>query len=147
MKKIYFWLVVVIIFNSCDEKKLGDNYFYLPDYEAQDIGFPYGSIIYQSQKQNSFSNILVYAEIVKVKQIDDFILVKQKPNIELYKKYINEITISNYSKIDSLFYNDVNYFIINKRITKVSKAYNIEDFKKECKKQQIDTSFIEEDGW
>ena len=113
MKKIYFWLTAIMIFNSCDEKKLGDNYFYLPDYEAQDIGFPYGSIICQSRKQNAFDNILVYSKIDKVERKNDFILVKQKPNLGLYRKYLRDKTMSNDSKIDSLFYNDVNYFIIN----------------------------------
>lgn len=58
---------------------LDDGYFYMPQYEAIDVGFPYGSAIYKSDRINHFSKdcILMNGGIIDVNHNDSFILVGQ----------------------------------------------------------------------
>ena len=67
--------------SSCkwSDSNLGDNYYYLDKYEAIDIGFPDGAIIYKSQQENVFYNVIVHGNVVNVGFNDQFIIVKQIP--------------------------------------------------------------------
>ena len=77
-------LIVIICFVSCKDKTdLGSNFFYLPDYESIDIGYPYGTIVYKSKEKNKFEKVLVYADIVSINNSDSYIIVKQNPNKKL----------------------------------------------------------------
>lgn len=88
MKLIIIVIVAMLFLGCTDEMDLGNNYFYLPEYEAYDIGFPYGSIVYKSKKAFDFDSILVYADVVAIKTNKEFIIVKQKPNKKVFKKYV-----------------------------------------------------------
>lgn len=86
MKK--FTLLIFLFILSCDKSKLGNNYFYLSNDEAADIGYPYGSLIYESSKQYFYQKKLISAEIVKVLSDDQHIIVMQHPNINSIKRQI-----------------------------------------------------------
>ena len=60
-----------------DEQDLGDNYYYLPEYEAIDVGFTDGPIIYKSKEKYLFSDIKLRGNINKVEHDDSFILVSK----------------------------------------------------------------------
>lgn len=83
MKK-HILFILVFLFSSClNEADLGENYHYLPSYEAFDIGYPYGSIIYKSDRKLVFKKILIHADIDKLVSNKQYILVTQKPNRQI----------------------------------------------------------------
>ncbi|WP_435577847.1 hypothetical protein [Gilvibacter sp.] len=79
MKGSYFLLfLLVTALYSCDEQKLGDGYFYLPKYEAVDIGYPeQEAIIYKSDQQYSFNEVIIRGDVVAVKSDERFIIAKR----------------------------------------------------------------------
>ncbi|MBO9619646.1 MAG: hypothetical protein J7539_11480 [Niabella sp.] len=85
-----FLLLSSSFFSSCDERELGNNYYYLPDDEAYDTGFPDGSIIYKSEDKNSFADIKIIADISEVKHDNRYIIVLQQPNKAKLKKSLKE---------------------------------------------------------
>lgn len=56
------------------EQLLGEEYFYLPQYEAVDVGYPGGTTIYKSDHQNVFTTVLVQGGVVEVQKDNHFIL-------------------------------------------------------------------------
>jgi hypothetical protein len=112
IKNIFFG-IVIICFTSCkDETDLGNDFYYLPDYESIDIGYPYGTIVYKSNEKNKFEKILIYADVASVSNNDDYIIVKQIPNKKILLQNIKDDLglWSNYYleiKRDSLI--DLNY--------------------------------------
>ena len=59
-----------ILFYTCvgvDDQNLGDNYYYLPKYEAKDIGYPGGAIVYKSAEKNIFKEVKIEGEVINVK--------------------------------------------------------------------------------
>ena len=60
------------------EMELGEGYYYLPEYEAIDVGYSGGATVYQSYARNYFDNVLVEGGIVQVQKDTRFILVAQK---------------------------------------------------------------------
>jgi hypothetical protein len=86
-----------------DKSELGDDYYYLSDFEAMDVGCPYGAIVYKAKRKNCFNKILVY----KVKNAisnNEFVLVVQ--NLEK----------------DSI------YYIIEKKVDGLYGPYNLNEF-------------------
>ncbi len=57
---------LLILVTRADNQKLGDGYFYLPNYEAIDVGYPDGSIIYKSTKKNLYKEVVVRDNILSV---------------------------------------------------------------------------------
>ena len=111
MKK---WIIVICVLITIgivffitktekDTETLGDNYYYLSPYEAIDVGFPEGAIIYKSSQKNLFSDIKIQGEVISINYDKDFIgAVKQKKSsAELVK--------------DKMLY----YFIIEKKLDNV----------------------------
>ena len=97
---LFVFIVPIFCIISCipfSEQDLGNGYYYLPEYEAIDIGYPYGSTIYKSDKVLCFhrDNILISGGIIEVDHNDSYILVGQ-----------------NKSQADDEFDGDVNYFWI-----------------------------------
>lgn len=88
MKKNFIILIFCILISCKNEQDLGNNYFYLPNYEALDIGYPYGSIIYKSKTIYNFDSLCVYADILKVQSNERFVIAHQKPNIEIFNQYV-----------------------------------------------------------
>jgi hypothetical protein len=110
---LFFLLVILFIWQS-DEQDLGDNYYYLPEYEAIDIGFPDGAIIYKGTQRYAYDDIKIHSEVISVKHNDDFIVAIQKTgNIHV-------------DKADSKFVHmgSMQYFIIVKKSDLVLGPYN-----------------------
>ncbi|WP_298150023.1 hypothetical protein [Flavobacterium sp.] len=125
-------LFVLFLFISCDEKKLGNSYYYLPNYEAYDLGYPYGSIIYKSKNENVYDNVIVYSDILHCIYDDNYILIIQKPNKDLMiKKIVNDIVSckSNIGKSKNsqikLDHGEISYDLIEN--TSVNKIRKIAD--------------------
>lgn len=80
MKKwtvLIFITIVFFLFAGCNERDLGDNYYYLPEYEAIDVGYPY-SLIYKATQEYSYNDIKIQGNIVGVNHNDEFIIVTQR---------------------------------------------------------------------
>ena len=86
MKK---WIIAICILISggvlfliikTDEQTLGENYYYLPEYEAYDVGYPEGGIIYKSSEKNLFSNVIIHGNVIRMIDNGDFILAIQLKN-------------------------------------------------------------------
>ena len=103
MKKCIITIIIIsiaiILFMiwGNDEQDLGDNYYFLPEYEAIDIGFPDGSIDYKATQKNVFNDIKIHGNVVSAKSNANFIIATQKIN----SSYVGE---------DSLLY----YIIVKK---------------------------------
>lgn len=89
--KVIFLLFALTLLASCHNvTTVGNDYYYLPDHEAMDIGYPNGSIVYKSSAKNSFEKILVYSAIEKCISNDEYIIVLQKPNKQNMRNLIKE---------------------------------------------------------
>jgi len=87
-----------------DEQELGDNYYYLPKYEAIDIGYP-GAIIYKSTRKNIFEEVKIEGDVIRVSNNKEFILALQKPyTIDIEKEPFDSSTIKS-----------LKYFIVSKK--------------------------------
>ncbi len=112
MKKLIITIFVTIFISSTlylildsDEQNLGDNYFYLPEYEAIDFGFPNGSVIYKSEQKYIFTNVKIQGDILLVNSDENFIVAIQK--------------IKNINK---------QYFIIEKKTDLIHGPHNKKDY-------------------
>lgn len=106
--------IIVILIRKDNEQILGDGYYYLPKYEAIDVGYPEGSIIYKSSQKHLYSDVKVSGNVIQVNNNNDFIIAIRKSK-------------SN----DSL-----QYFIINKKTDSVYSTYNKNDYLK--KRQDLE---------
>lgn len=121
MKKILF-LGLIFIFSiffiyrywDCDID-LGDNYYYLPDYEALDIGSSYKPLIYKSFSKNVIEKIIISPIVVKAKNRGNYILVIQTNKKDTIKKY----------------------FIINKKNDSIFECLDRKDFLNFCTEKKI----------
>jgi tRNA splicing endonuclease len=84
--KILIRILIIFLLVSCNERELGDNYYYLPEYEARE--YLTGVFIYKSEDENVFSKIIIYPDVEELHYNDQYIIAKQKPNINLMKKRI-----------------------------------------------------------
>jgi hypothetical protein len=75
---ILLLVVVYLIWGRVNEQDLGDNYYYLPKYEAVDIGYPDGAIIYKSEQRNVFSDVKIQRTVISVNKNKDFIIAIQQ---------------------------------------------------------------------
>ena len=113
MKKIYLIFVLFTFFGCNDDSNLGNDYFYLADYEAIDIGYAYGNMIYKSENENHFNNIIVYSDIKNLKYDDKYVIVLQEPNKGcIIKRLVDDLTTWN------------NYYLENKRDSMVDIVHN-----------------------
>ena len=86
MKKTIILIMVLVLaiisffILEIDEQDLGGNYYYLPAYEAVDVGYPGGAIIYKSQQKYSYSDVKIQEEVISVNNNKDFVLAIQKLN-------------------------------------------------------------------
>ena len=109
-----------IIFNFReDEALLGDDYYYLSSFEAIDVGYPGGAIIYKSPEQNSMRDIKIRGDVVSVNHDDNYIIAIQQPknssDFKLIKSYNSNDTI-------------LNYFIISKKLDRLFGPYKKEEY-------------------
>lgn len=105
MKKKYCYFTLLFIVCSCsNERDLGNNYYYLPEYESMDGGYPYGSIIYKGPDEYIYNEIIIFSDVEKVIRRDEYVLALQKPNVDLFKKYLIE-------RVEKIYAN--NFFSLN----------------------------------
>ncbi|HCA08440.1 hypothetical protein [Chryseobacterium sp.] len=140
--KIILTLSLLLFLYSCnDGSNLGGDYYYLPIYEAEDIGYPYGTIVYKSKEKNHFDEVLIYSDIEKINYNNQFVIVLQKPNKELMLKRIKDDLNNGNRQFDikdsipriekkyrKLFLNGKNYYIINKQNNKFFGPLNQKEF-------------------
>jgi len=95
MRRILF-LFAIICLSACKNSGLGSGYFYLTSEEASDVGYPYGSIIYQAGKEYVFNKVCVFAQVTKVMSLNKVVLIKQNVDSALlYKLVSDDITFWN----------------------------------------------------
>ena len=82
---ILFFVVIIILLWGNDEQNLGDDYYYLPDYEAIDVGYPGGPIIYKSQQKYLYSDIKL-RDVVDAISNSDFVIASQKKDSFNFEK-------------------------------------------------------------
>lgn len=127
MKKKYYYFTLLFIVCSCsNERDLGNNYYYLPDYESRDVGYPYGSIIYKGPDEYLFERIIIFSDVEKAIRRDEYILVLQKPNIDLFKKdlieHVENVYANNYNMINFLPKQDFEF--LKSEIYAISKEFD-----------------------
>lgn len=89
--KTYLSILIIASFllQSCqNDENLGDNYHVLSGYEAKDVGYPYGAIIYKSNQKYSFKEVIIYSDVIAYKSDDAYIIILQKPNKEIMRNII-----------------------------------------------------------
>jgi hypothetical protein len=121
MKKLAIIILIFFICSCRDERNLGDNYFYLPMYEAKDIGHK-GSFIYTSHYKNVFSNIIIESNVIDINVNKDFILAVQKldtGNLEVRADIIIDTELEE---------KDLRYFIIVKFTGSIYGPYSKEKY-------------------
>lgn len=79
---IVYSIILALICFSCNQRELGDDYYYLPKYEAIDIGYPEGeAIVYKSNQEYSFSDVKIRGDVLEVEADSKFIIAKRDPLI------------------------------------------------------------------
>jgi len=113
---------VAILFSifKNDDHSLGGNYYYLPKYEAIDIGYPGGAIIYKSMQKNVFTDVKIYGDVIGVNANNEFIIAIQRKDLTIDSSDNSELKHR--------------YFIIVKKQDKVYGPYTKEEFQ-EVKKE------------
>ena len=107
---IVFFTIIVFVFKGSDDQDLGDNYYFLPEYEAVDIGFPDGSSIYRASHKYIFNDIKIQGNVVDARSNAEFIVVSQRKD----SSNIENDSLQYYiivKKTDSIYgpYNTVGY--------------------------------------
>lgn len=74
-----FFGIATLFFLQKDEQDLGDNYYYLPLYEAIDVGLPDGAIVYKSTQKYLFSEVKIKGDVVDIDSDEKFIIATRKP--------------------------------------------------------------------
>lgn len=86
------WIILLtstfILFNCQSDK---EKYYYLDEFDALDMGYPYGTVIHKSKKLANLDTIIVHSDIVKFSENSSYIIALQKPNKKLI---LNEIESS-----------------------------------------------------
>ena len=115
-------ILIILIFEK-DEENLGENYFYLTPFDAYDVGFPGGAIVYKSDMKDVFTDIKIRGNVINVKSDRDFIVaVRNNDTINFEMKH-GENTFSDKKNF---------YFIIVKSLGNVLGPFNKVEFEKKC---------------
>lgn len=128
-------LTLVVLYLSLglkSEQYLGDNYYYLPKYEALDIGYPGGSIIYKSDKKNVFVDVKIPNEVIMVNKNKEYIIAIQQDHSAHNTSMPTNI-------LDS---SNLNYFIINKHTDIVYGPYTKTEYLKKKSELKIPHSLV-----
>lgn len=111
MRFITSTLLVCASLSSCyEDQDLGSGYYYLPDYEALDIGYPAKTALYKSLQKNVFSNVIAEGDVAVIRFNDKWIAFTQKdtmaPSTEKVSAYlINKKTDKLYGPYSKTAYN------------------------------------------
>ena len=108
--------------SSCfSEAELGNGYYYLSNYDAIDVGYNEGSLIYKSTQKSYYQTILIQGGILEVTKDRDFILVGQnKQQVDLKHK-------------TAVYY----YWIINKNNSEIFGPLTFDDYLKKKKELAV----------
>jgi hypothetical protein len=117
---IFLLVVLYLTWGGADEQNLGDNYYYLPKYEAVDIGYPEGAIIYKSAQKNVFSDVKIHRNVISVNKNKEFIIAIQQDDSVNIKSIQSNALYSNY----------LHYFIIAKQTDMVYGPFSIIEYLK-----------------
>lgn len=138
MKKWIIIVLVVLFFSilffiwRIDEQYLGEDYYYLPKYEAIDIGYPGGAVIYKSKQKNVFSDVKIHADVISVNNNKEFIIALQKIDSTNIEK-----TNPNILDKDSLL-----YFIIVKKSDLVYGPFSKMEYLKKREELKISKKLV-----
>lgn len=111
-------LAVAVIYKYWDtDSDLGDNYYFIPEYEATDVGSPYGAVVYKSEVKNSYSveDIKISEKVIQAEARGNYIIAIQELKNDTVKKY----------------------FVIDKRSDKIFNNLNKKEFENLCSKLNI----------
>ena len=112
---IFILSILQFLYAGCNnEQDLGNNYYYLPMYEAIDVGYPGGAIIYKSDTKYYYDDIKIKGNVIGINHNSDFIIVVQKP--------------INVNKINKKIIDTFNYYVISKQTDKVYGPYNKKEY-------------------
>ena len=125
----YIFLLFIVSLTGCvwDEGVLGDDYYWMPDYEAEDVGY-YGSILYKSDNQNILSGIKICPDVINAKSNNTYIIVIQRPNKMVIEQMRVEGRIDRKKSYEYLYKNATNYYIINKKTDIIYGLLNKEEY-------------------
>lgn len=127
---IFIILLLVVLYLTLrrgNEQDLGDNYFYLPKYEAIDIGYPDGAIIYKSAERNVFSDVKIHKNVISVNKNEDFIIAIQQDDSVNIKSIYPTVQDSKY----------LHYFIIVKQTDMVYGPFRKIDYLKKREELKV----------
>lgn len=97
---LYILCIVTLLgLSSCDRNNNLESYYYLDKDEALDVGYPYGSMVYKSLQEYSFSDILITSNVSKFKQNSQYVVAMQNLDTGLLRKWISE-SIENFIRHD-----------------------------------------------
>jgi hypothetical protein len=136
MKRIMLVILVILFlgflffFLRKDERDLGEGYYYLPKYEAVDVGYPEGAAIYKSHKKLVFSNVKIHGNIICVKKNREFILA------------ILDIDSTDTKRgcIKNLNSTSFRFFIINKKADYVYGPFNKTEYLRKREELKVNKS-------
>jgi hypothetical protein len=98
MTRTFLLTLITISLSSCqDESHLGNSYYYLDSFEAIDVGFPDGAIIYKGDKELHFDTTIISKEVIMVTHNDKFIFAKQLATSDIHDT--NYYYIDKYSEV------------------------------------------------
>ena len=121
---IIFCVIIVFVFMGNDEQDLGDNYYFLPEYEAIDIGFPDGATVYKASQKYVFNDIKIQGNVVNAISNTDFIIVSQRKGS---------------SKVEN---DSLQYYIIAKKTDSIYGPYNTDGYLQKRKKLIVPKKLI-----
>ncbi|MDR1877198.1 MAG: hypothetical protein LBQ84_06195 [Flavobacteriaceae bacterium] len=81
MKKLLVIFLLTIIFGC--QSNTSEKYYFLDEFDAMDMGYPYGTVIHKSKETGNFDTIIIHSDIEKYGENKSYIIALQKPNKEL----------------------------------------------------------------
>lgn len=76
-------LLMCFIVFSCNNWELGGGYYFLPKYEAIDIGYPdQEAIIYKSENEYVFKSVVIRGDVLDVHSNSKYIIAKRDPLVD-----------------------------------------------------------------
>jgi hypothetical protein len=116
-------VILITLILEGDEENLGDDYYYLTPYDALDVGYPGGAIVYKSDRKDFFQDIKVRGNVIKVKSDKDFIVAVRNNDTINFEIQNGKNTFSDKKKF---------YFIVIKSMGNVLGPFNKVEFKRKC---------------
>jgi hypothetical protein len=126
---ILFIIGTLCIYLSIDKDSLGEGYFYLSEYDAFDLGYPGGGIIYKSPEKYLFHDIVVSGNVIRVNHNKEFILALQFPS-ESATEDLKELP---------------HYFIIQKKLNLIQGPCNKEMYLQKRKELDVPETLVLEE--